>query len=348
MKLINLMLTAALVAPIIALGFWCSTALAGENLSGQPAVQSGWLTSMEEAKNIARKEGKDILVDFTGTDWCVWCIKLDEEVFSTKAWAAGGAKQFVMLQLDFPRNKELAKGQKEHNQKLKEEFEVQGFPTIFLLDADGAPYAKTGYQPGGPVKYLEHLNGLSRQKDEKNALARQIAEAPAKDKPALLNQLIGKLNEWEIGFWYPGFKEEAANLDEDNKQGFRLKYALELVYFYHGKQNKQKQDYYFEIVKKLSPAKTGEIELDFKIEEIQSKYYGKKDWKGALVEFESLAKADYKGEAGQKLYYQIALAHNGLKDQKQARENLQKARDFAPDSELGREIKQILEKMKVK
>jgi len=348
MKLTNWILTAALAAPIIALGLWCSIALAGENPPSQPAVQAGWLTSPEEAMTIAQKEGKDILVDFSGSDWCGWCVKLEEEVFSTKEWASTGAKKYVMLLADFPRSKELPKEQKERNEKLKSEFMIQGFPSIFLLDASGAPYAKTGYQPGGPGKYMEHLNGLSRQKDEKHALTKQIAEAPAKDKPALLNQLIVKLNEWEIGFWYPGFKEEAVKLDEGNQQGFRLKYSFDMVYYYHGKQNKQKQDYYFEIVKKLSPEKTVEIELDFKIEEIQSKYYGKSDWKSALVELNTLAKTSYKGEAGQKLYYQIALAHNGLKDTKQVKENLQKAHDLAPDSERGQEIKRILEQLKDK
>jgi hypothetical protein len=121
-----------------------------------------------------------------------------------------------------------------------------------------------------------------------------------------------------------------------------------MVYYYHGKQNKPKQDYYFEIVKKLSPEKTVEIELDFKIEEIQSKYYNKQDWKSALVELNTLAKTGYKGEAGQKLYYQIALAYNGLKETKQVRENLQKAHDLAPDSERGQEIKRILEQLKDK
>jgi len=189
---------------------------------------------------------------------------------------------------------------------------------------------------------------LARQKDERNELNKQIKEASAKEKPALLDQLITKLNKWDVGFWYAGLKEEAVKLDEDNQQGVRLKYAAELVYYYRGLKDKAKQEHYFGVVKKLSPEKTAEMELDFKMEDIQSKYYGPKDWKGALVELSSLAKAGHHGESAQKLYYQIAVVYNGLKDMKLVMENLQKALDYAPESELGQNIKQTIEKLKSK
>jgi thioredoxin-related protein len=337
MKLLKKLLAAGLVLSAV-LGVWHSAVFAGD----------GWLTSMDEAKKLAAKESRDILIDFSGSDWCGWCIKLDQEVFSTKEWAETGAKQFVMLLADFPNKKELPKSQKERNDKLQDEFGVQGFPTVFLLDADGAPYAKTGYQQGGPGKYLEHLGRLAGRKQEKKELIGLINQAADEEKPALLEQLIEKLNQWEVGFWYAGLKEETVKLDKDNQQGLRLKYAAELAYYYHGRKDQPKQDYYFAIVKKLSPEKTAQIELDFKIEELQGKYYRTQKWKEALAELETLAKSKYPAESAQKLYYQMALAHNGLQDQKAVLANLRKALDFAPDSRLGSEIKNIIKQLEGK
>lgn len=121
----------------------------------------GWLTDFEAAKKKAAAEKKDILVDFTGSDWCGWCIKLDKEVFSTEAFKA--QKDFVLVALDFPRRKEIPADQKAKNEALMRQWGVRGFPTIILTNASGEAYARTGYQAGGPEKYLPHLAELRKQ-----------------------------------------------------------------------------------------------------------------------------------------------------------------------------------------
>lgn len=121
----------------------------------------GWLTDFEAAKKQAAAEKKDILVDFTGSDWCGWCIKLDKEVFSTDAFKA--QKDFVLVSLDFPRRKEIPAAQKAKNEALMRQWGVRGFPTIILTNAKGEAYARTGYQAGGPDKYLPHLAELRKQ-----------------------------------------------------------------------------------------------------------------------------------------------------------------------------------------
>lgn len=121
----------------------------------------GWLTDFEAAKKQAAAEKKDILVDFTGSDWCGWCIRLDKEVFSTDAFKA--QKDFVLVMLDFPRRKELPADEKARNEVLMRQWGVRGFPTIILTNAKGEAYARTGYQPGGPEAYLPHLAELRKQ-----------------------------------------------------------------------------------------------------------------------------------------------------------------------------------------
>ena len=149
-------------------------------------ASEGWLTDLDAAKKQAAAENKDILIDFTGSDWCGWCIKLDKEVFATDAFKA--QKDFVLVSLDFPRKKQLPADQKAKNDALAQAWGIQGFPTIILANAAGEPYAQTGYQPGGPEKYLAHLAELRKKNTPEgvNALKaeREQAAAAAKQREA--------------------------------------------------------------------------------------------------------------------------------------------------------------------
>jgi thioredoxin-related protein len=124
----------------------------------------GWLTDLDKAKEQAAKEDKAILMDFTGSDWCGWCIKLDEEVFSKKKFKDYAKKHFVLLELDFPRKKEQSDELKEQNRELAKKFGIEGFPTVILTDAKGRKFGETGYQEGGPEAYIKHLDELLEKK----------------------------------------------------------------------------------------------------------------------------------------------------------------------------------------
>jgi len=113
-----------------------------------------WLTSYEEALNAAQETGKPILADFTGSDWCGWCIKLKEEVFSKPEFKSWAQENVVLLELDFPRSTKLPAELTEQNEELRKKFEVQGFPTILFLDADGEKIGQYGYDRGGPAAWI--------------------------------------------------------------------------------------------------------------------------------------------------------------------------------------------------
>lgn len=134
--------------------------LVGVLLTGVVTAAEGWLTDFEKAKAQAAEQKRPILVDFSGSDWCGWCIKLDEEVFSKKEFKDFAQDNLVLLLIDFPRKSKLTDAEKESNDKLAKQYGVRGFPTVLLLDAEGKVLGKTGYQTGGPSKYVEHLKGL--------------------------------------------------------------------------------------------------------------------------------------------------------------------------------------------
>ena len=120
-----------------------------------------WLTDLDAAKAKGVKENKPLLVDFTGSDWCPPCIQLHKVVFESAEFAAVASK-YVLVELDYPRKTPQAPELKAKNKALSEKFGIEGFPTILLLDANGEPFAQTGYQAGGPVKYLAHLAELMK------------------------------------------------------------------------------------------------------------------------------------------------------------------------------------------
>ena len=116
-----------------------------------------WFTNVEKAVEIAKKEDKRVLVQFSGSDWCKWCIKLNDEVFNKKDFADYAKDKMILVNLDFPRTIAQTDEVKEYNRSMANKYGVRGFPTVLLLDKEGNLVKKTGYQPGGPNAYVEHI-----------------------------------------------------------------------------------------------------------------------------------------------------------------------------------------------
>ncbi len=118
----------------------------------------GWTDDVLAALTESEKTGKDILIDFTGSDWCVWCQRLKAEVFTQKAFQDHARENYVLLFLDFPQSISLSEEQQFQNQLMAQLFGVEGFPTIWILDSEQVPVMKTGYREGGAEEYIRHLS----------------------------------------------------------------------------------------------------------------------------------------------------------------------------------------------
>lgn len=152
-----------------------------------------WITDMEQAKKIAKAEDKSIFMFFTGSDWCGWCIKLDDEVLSKDVFLNYAKNNLVLVELDFPQDESLVTAeQKVHNEKWKEVFQPRGFPTVYLTDASAHSYAQTGYQAGGPQAYVEHLEAFVAQRTAVQEMQQKALQASGMEKVALLDELITK------------------------------------------------------------------------------------------------------------------------------------------------------------
>jgi thioredoxin-related protein len=144
-----------------------ATIALGLIMSSAVSAGEGWLTDFTKAKAEAKMSKKMILVDFSGSDWCGYCIKLDKEVFQKSEFKKFAKENLVLLLLDYPRNKKKqSKKLQKQNIELAKKYKIRGYPTVFLMDYEGKVIAQTGYLPGGAKKYVEHLKKIMKKKSD--------------------------------------------------------------------------------------------------------------------------------------------------------------------------------------
>ncbi len=131
-----------LAVPVV-LGL-CCLLTAEEN----KAAHNVWLTDLKEAQKLSKQTGRPILANFTGSDWCGWCIKLHKDVFSTAEFQAWAKESVVLLEVDFPAKKPLPQNLKQQNESLKNQFQINGYPTILFMDDASKELGRiVGYRP---------------------------------------------------------------------------------------------------------------------------------------------------------------------------------------------------------
>lgn len=122
---------------------------------------SSWLTDFPAAQAQARKENKLIVVNFTGSDWCGWCKKLQKDVFTTKEFEAYAKASLVLVEVDFPDKKPQTQELKSANEALQKKYRAEGYPTILVLNKDGKEvWRQVGYLAGGPTVWIDKLKSL--------------------------------------------------------------------------------------------------------------------------------------------------------------------------------------------
>ena len=157
--------TSLTLLAVAALLFTVSRTLVGTtdanlNSALDDSTHGTWEINFEQALARAKTENKPMLLDFTGSDWCGWCIRLDKEVFSQPEFMTYAADSLVLVELDFPRSKKQSAEIKAQNKALAKKYSIRGYPTIVLLTADGELIARTGYQRGGAENYVAHIKEI--------------------------------------------------------------------------------------------------------------------------------------------------------------------------------------------
>ncbi len=130
-----------------------------------------WETNVTKAIKVSNKTKKPMLLFFTGSDWCGWCIRLQKEVLKTPEFAAWAKKNVVLVELDYPRKAPQTAEIKKQNEELQQIFGIQGFPTIHFANGTTKEgkvnfegLGSTGYVAGGPSAWLAVANGFLHKK----------------------------------------------------------------------------------------------------------------------------------------------------------------------------------------
>ena len=129
-----------------------------------------WETNVTKAMAISNETKKPLLLFFTGSDWCGWCIRLQKEVLKTPEFATWAKENVVLVELDYPRRAPQTPEIKKQNEELQMAFGIQGFPTIILANATTKEgkvnfegIGSTGYVAGGPTAWLAVANGFLKK-----------------------------------------------------------------------------------------------------------------------------------------------------------------------------------------
>jgi|TARA_B100001971_G_C18259798_1_gene585643 thioredoxin-related protein len=138
---------------------WCvAEGFAWIDLVAEAAVNKMWMQDFPAAQVRARDEKKRLFVGFTGSDWCPPCIALHEKVLSTKAFLNYAKESFVLVTVDFPKNKIQPNNLAQANQILARAFHVDSFPAVLILEANGTEVHRvSGYDGAAPSDYLKAL-----------------------------------------------------------------------------------------------------------------------------------------------------------------------------------------------
>ncbi len=290
--------------------FRVATLAAILGLGNAYAGGEGWTSDFEAAKKQAAQEKKSLLIDFTGSDWCGWCIKLNKEVFDHDAFKNGVKDKFVLVELDFPKDKsKLTEAVIAQNKALQKKYGVKGFPTILVADEQGKPFAKTGYQAGGPEAYVKHLDELLTIREKRDAAFAEAdkAEGVAKAKSLISAIQSMSLEDEMVSSFYADKIEAIKAADPKDESGY---------------------------LKSLE-AKVKFDEFQNQLNELGSK----KDFEGALKYIdETLTAGTFDGEPKQQAMIFKAITFMQLKKPEDALKTLDDAKAVAPESRVGANI----------
>ena len=280
-----------------------------------PAGAAGnhWLTDFAAAKAQAKKEKKFLFIDFTGSDWCGWCSKLDKEVFSQEAFQKKITDKFVLVQLDFPKQAKQDEKTARQNKELSQKFNVRGFPTIILADADGEEFARTGYRAGGAEAYLATLDSYVKNFEDYQKLVQEAEKLQGVEKARKLDEAVSKLVANGSRRDFNQLSQQIIALDKDGKAGLKAKY-----------------------------------ELPKKLDSIRAELNHSRDFDKALKDLDKLTvEAKAVPPMLQQVYlFQAGILIKGKGDKAAGVKKLELAQNAAPDTQTGKNLAKFIAKMK--
>jgi thiol-disulfide isomerase/thioredoxin len=185
-------------------------------------AEDPWLAEFEEAQAVAQRQGKDLLIDFGGSDWCGPCNWLKSRILSRPEFIQQAGKHFVLVDIDDLHRKPMPAGRKERYRKLQERYGIEAFPTVILAMADGRPYARTTYHPAitTPAAYWEHLQPLRQRGDALRTALEKAGKLEGQARAAALADGLAEVPADFVLRSYEDRVQELRRLDAKDSTGY--------------------------------------------------------------------------------------------------------------------------------
>lgn len=181
-------------SPLLCMGALISFFCLSNPVEASPVIN--WHTNYEEAVTSAKQTSQPLLLFFTGSDWCGWCIKLENEVFNTAEFSQETANGFVFVKLDFPLYKSAPDDISAQNKALQKCYDIRGFPTVVLLDCNQQQIGQTGYRPGGGKLYGQYLMQMVEEYNNYRTKMKQLGHVELSGEE--LKQLYYKARQLDL------------------------------------------------------------------------------------------------------------------------------------------------------
>ena len=193
-----------------------SLALAASAAELSKSVPKGWGEDYEAGKASAEKGGKLVLLAFSGSDWCGWCVKMEKEIYSDPRFISEAKKKFVLLMIDNPNDKSiLSPLAQKQNRELTSKFGVRGFPSTVIVRPSGEEVKRFGgYQRSGVDGFLKELDAVAEAAGVTGSAVLSEADAKKDDRFFADPEATGKVSSRESK------KRKANALKDFDLEGF--------------------------------------------------------------------------------------------------------------------------------
>lgn len=205
--------------------FLLATTIVIGALSSSVSANESWTTDIKSAIAAGKEKDKDILLLYTGSDWCPPCKKLEQEIFETDAFRNEAPNMFELVMFDFPKTKQLPPPIVTQNKEWAEKYGISGYPTIVLIDAKQRPYAITGYREMDAEEYLGMLGEFRQKRMRRDeAFDKALITDDKKEKAKLLDQAMSEMDEDIARLYYEEYIAEIVKIDAEDELGLRTKW----------------------------------------------------------------------------------------------------------------------------
>ena len=188
------------------------------------AADDAWTEDIAAAIKTAEKEDKDLLLLYTGSDWCPPCKKLEADILSQEEFLEDAGSKYVLVKFDFPQSSEQSEELVTQNQEWLKKYGIDGYPTIVLIDSDQRPFGFAGYESGSVGDYLDMLESLRQIRVRRDKTMKEADKLKGLDRARMLDQAISEMRQEVVSIYYEDIVTEIVELDSKDELGLRTKW----------------------------------------------------------------------------------------------------------------------------